>query len=206
MPDAASQQPWSLLAQPDQRSCGATVLVVARMLADPSYAALIDGPAGLESAHTVAGAQSLQQRFRTEALAMHKRVTSLADVSGRPQVPWPRTFGTPPWAVARQLSGTPAADGTFASYGYHAARTDPGASFGRLLAAAQGGRVSAIFIGSTWIPRHVVLVVDADPTGLLHVFDPARGRLSELDDSAYGCRRVDIAGWDVPWFDVTPDR
>ena len=206
MPEPAPmpEQPWSLLVQPDQRSCGATVLVVARMLTDPAYASRIDGPTGLEAARTVAGAASLKARFRDEALSMHRRVTSLADVSGRPQIPWPRTFGTPPWAVARQLSGTLAADGSLVPYDYHLARSDPSSAFVRLLASSRAGRLAALFIGSTWIPRHVALVVDATAAGTLRVFDPARGRLDELDRSAFVGRRVDIAGWDVPWFDVTP--
>ncbi len=64
--------------------------------------------------------------------------------------------------------------------------------------------MSAIFIGSTWLPRHVVLVVDRTTEGTVHVFDPARGRLSELGRSAFVGRDVDIAGWDVPWIVVTP--
>ena len=77
MPDLP-EQPWELLKQPDQRSCGATVLVVARMLADPAYAASLDGsqcPVGLAFPRTVAGDKALQARFRTETLAMHQRVT-----------------------------------------------------------------------------------------------------------------------------------
>jgi len=136
---------------------------------------------------------------------MHARVTGLADVSGHPQVPWPRAFGTPPWAVARQLSGTRAADGTLAPYSWHVARTDLSAAFERLLGAGDDHRVCAAFIGSTWLPRHVVLVVDRTAAGTLHVFDPARGRLSELTRTAFTSRKVGIAGWDMPWFVVTPD-
>ncbi len=188
MPDA----PWNLFVQPDQRSCGATVLVVAKLLADPQYAAYVEGADGLAA------------RFRAEALAMHQRVTGLADTSGRPQLPWPRAFGTPPWAVARQLGATPAADGSHATYSWRLVRTSQSASYDRLLAAARTGRVSAVYLGSTWIPRHVVLVVDATPQGTLHVYDPAAGRLTELARAAYAGNHVGIAGWDVVWFDVTP--
>ena len=184
--------PWGDFVQPDQRSCGATALVVARILGDPAYAAFVEG------------AGDLRARFRGEALAMHRRVTSLADVSGRAQLPWPRALGTPPWAVARQLSGTRAADGSRATYGWHLDRLSPDAAFDRLLAAAAGGRVSALYLGSTWLPRHVVLVTDRTPAGTVHVFDPAHGRLGELTREAFTGRRVAIAGWDVPWFDVVP--
>jgi hypothetical protein len=202
MPDSA--QPWELFVQPDQRSCGATALVVARMLGDPAYAAYVDGTSDLTHARTIAGDQRLRERFKAEALAMHRRITGLADVSGKPQIPWPRAFGTPPWAVARQLSGTPGADGTLTSYSWHVARTSLSGAYDRLLAAGDADRVSAIFIGSTWLPRHVVLVVDRTTAGTVHVFDPARGRLGELERSAFTDRHVDIAGWDVPWIVVTP--
>ena len=189
MPDA----PWDRFVQPDQRSCGATALVVARILGDPGYASFVSGDHGLK------------ERFRSETLAMHQRITGLADVSGRAQLPWPRAFGTPPWAVARQLSGTRAADGSLAAYSSHVCRLSPSGAFDRLLAAGDAGRVSSVFIGSTWLPRHVVLVVDRTPDGTVHVFDPARGRLSELDRAAFVGRKVGVAGWDVPWFVVTPD-
>jgi hypothetical protein len=65
--------------------------------------------------------------------------------------------------------------------------------------------VSSIFIGSTWLPRHVVLVVDATTSGGLHVYDPARGVLTELDRLAFTGGRIEIAGWNVAWFVVTPD-
>ena len=114
-------------------------------------------------------------------------------------------FGTPPWAVARQLSGTPSADGTRATYSSHVARIGLTGAFDRLLAAGDAGRVSSIFVGSTWLPRHVVLVIDATARGTLHVYDPARGVVHELDRFAFLGNRVDIAGWDVAWFVVTPD-
>ena len=207
MPDLP-EQPWELLKQPDQRSCGAASMVVARMLADPAYAAFLagsEGPVGLAFPRTVAGDAALRERFKAETLAMHRRITGLADVSGRAQIPWPRTFGTPPWAVARQLSGTPAADGTLARYDWHVARTDLPAAYQRLLDAGNSDRVSAIFVGSTWMPRHVVLAVGATAHGTVNVYDPARGELSELRRLAFLRGEIDIAGWDVAWFVVTPN-
>jgi len=207
MPDLP-EQPWELLKQPDQRSCGAASMVVARMLADPAYAAFLagsEGPVGLAFRRTVAGDAALRERFKAETLAMHRRITGLADVSGRAQIPWPRTFGTPPWAVARQLSGTPAADGTLARYDWHVARSNLPAAYQRLLDAGNSDRVSAIFVGSTWVPRHVVLAVDATVRGTIHVYDPARGQVSELRRLAFLRGEIAIAGWDVAWFVVTPD-
>jgi hypothetical protein len=205
MPDDLAAQPWDLFVQPDQRTCGPTALVVARMLGDPAYAAYVEGGGDLTHARTVAGDARLKDRFRAETLAMHARVTGLADISGHAQIPWPKAFGTPPWAVARQLSATPAADGSVAPYSWHVARTDLTAGFERLLEAGDAHRVSSIFIGSTWVPRHVVLVVDRTAAGTVRVFDPAHGRLIELARPAFTGRKVGIAGWDVPWFVVTPD-
>ena len=202
MPDAPA--PWQLFVQPDQRSCGAAAMVVARFLGDPEYCQLLEG-GSLTSPRTVAGDAALRERFKTETLAMHQRITGLADVSGKPQIPWPRKFGTPPWAVARQLSGTVGADGTRATYSWHVARTSLPGAYQRLLDASRAGRVSAIYVGTTWVPRHVALVVEATDRGTLEVYDPARGRRDELDRLAFLGNRVDIAGWDVAWFVVTPD-
>ena len=202
MPDAPA--PWQLFVQPDQRSCGAAAMVVARFLGDPEYCQLLEG-GSLTSLRTVAGDAALRERFKTETLAMHQRITGLADVSGKLQIPWPRKFGTPPWAVARQLSGTVGADGTRATYSWHVARTSLPGAYQRLLDASRAGRVSAIYVGTTWVPRHVALVVEATDRGTLEVYDPARGRLDELDRLAFTGNHVDIAGWDVGWFVVTPD-
>ena len=203
MPDGP-QPPWSLFVQPDQRSCGAASMVVARFLCDPDYRLLLEG-GSLANPRTVAGDAALRERFRAETLAMHRRITGLADTSGKPQIPWPRNFGTPPWAVARQLAATPGTDGTRASYSWHIARTSLPAAYQRLLDAGNAGRLSAIFVGSTWLPRHVVLVVDATVRGTLHVYDPARGQVGELRRLAFLRGEIDIAGWDVAWFVVTPD-
>ena len=37
---------------------------------------------------------------------MHRRTTGLVSLSGRLQAPWPRALGTPPWAIAGQLSAS----------------------------------------------------------------------------------------------------
>ena len=199
MPEA----PWSLFVQPDARSCGAASMVVARFLGDPDYRSLVEG-GSLTNPRTVAADVALRERFKSETLAMHQRITGLADSSGKLQIPWPRKFGTPPWAVARQLSATPGTDGSTTAYSWHVARTGLSSAYERLLDSAVADRVAAIFVGSTWLPRHVVLVVGA--TGAtLDVYDPARGRVSALDKVAFTGNRIDIAGWDVGWMVVTPD-
>jgi hypothetical protein len=198
------EAPWPLFVQPDRRSCGAASMVVAKFLGDPDYRTEVSG-GSLTNPRTVASDQALRERFAAETLAMHRRITGFSDATGRLQVPWPRKFGTPPWAVARQLSATPADDGTRTPYSWHIARLSRTSAYERLGDAAAAGRVAAIFVGSTWVPRHVVLVVDAAESGALHVYDPARGRVSDLDRAAFADNHIDIAGWDVAWFVVTPD-
>lgn len=63
------------LRQPDQRSCGPSCLVVAKMVLDPTYA------------------EGTLPRFDAEVLATHRRVITV----------WPRALGTPPWAVAHEM-------------------------------------------------------------------------------------------------------
>jgi hypothetical protein len=175
------------LVQPDHRSCGAAVLVVARALLDQGYAELL--VSGRHPGTGLALPGSLADRFRHEALAMHARVTGPVDAAGRLQVPWPRALGTPPWAVARQLSatgGSAAAGGSVASGGSAAsggavaaggsggavavggglprvrhrvvpAWPDRGALLDRIVAATAEGRPVPVYVGNRWAPRHVVL-------------------------------------------------
>jgi hypothetical protein len=77
--------PFGSFRQPDQRSCGPSCLVVARMLADPEYAG------------------ATRARFDEEVLATHRRVTGSHPAVGALQLPWPRVLGTPPWAAAREM-------------------------------------------------------------------------------------------------------
>jgi hypothetical protein len=166
------------LRQPDQRSCGAACLVVARMLADPAYAE-----------------QVTSRGFRDEVLELHGRVTGVVDARGALQLPWPRALGTPPWAVARQLS---------ADDDVHTFRArlvlDRGAAFDRLAAADAS---SALYVGSTWLPRHVGLVVDGSATSL-RCYEPSRGGLVDVPREAFLEARLGLAGWKRPWFTVTP--
>ena len=65
-PDAVFGEP---LGQPDQRSCGAAALVVARALLDRGYAELL--VSGRHPGTGLALPGSLADRFSHEALAMH---------------------------------------------------------------------------------------------------------------------------------------
>ncbi|GAB2754882.1 hypothetical protein GCM10027020_03790 [Nocardioides salsibiostraticola] len=170
------QQARALLAggplrQPDRRSCGAATLVFAEMLRNPEYAARIRGGS-----------------FAEETLAMHARVTGPADGAGRLQVPWPPALGTPPWAVARHLSSrfdTP--------YAVRAVR--------HLiqLDLTVGRAPAALYVGSRWLPRHVVLIVGSDE-GTLSIFEPSIGNIVRMPSTGLGRPDWELAGWSYPWF------
>lgn len=193
------EQAWRHeLKQPDQRSCGAATLVVAHMINDEAYAqALVSGT------HPATGwtpqGSTLEERFSSEVLSMHKRSTGLTDVTGRVQIPWPETFGTPPWSVARQMSGGSGVRGTT----YDADLVSPfdrRDALAAVLHATRNGHATPLFVGTRWTPRHVVLVLDPD----LRTYDPARGRPVSVRSSDFVEATLDVAGWSKPWFVVVP--
>ena len=171
-----------LPAQPDQRSCGATVLVMARVLADPKYAARVADP----------------EAFREEVLAVHGRATSPVDAAGRLQLPWPRLLGTPPWAVARHLAAT-----TGTTYCVRPARWHRDVAFDRIAGDVTAGHPVPVYVGNAWLPRHVVLA-QGTVDGALRVYEPASGRLVDVTREAFAAGRLALAGWDRPWFMVVP--
>ena len=172
------------LRQPDQRSCGAASLVVARMALDAAYAARV-GPAG----------------FREEVLGLHRRVTGATDAAGRLQPPWPRALGTPPWAAARHLG---AVSGT--SYAVRWARTGRGRAFDALAGSVAGSRPAVLFVGDRWIPRHVVAVLGRGGEDGLRVYDPGPGVLVDVTRAGLAGGTLPFGRWDRPWFVVTPRR
>jgi hypothetical protein len=125
--------------QPDRRTCGPSVVVVARGLPGP------------------------WPDFEATVLATHRRLNRV----------WPRALGTTPWAVARALGGR--------------VRWIRGRGWGEVLAALP--RPTPVYLGSRWLPRHVVLALDVRD-GVPLVYDPARGDLVP----------VTTCGWKVPWF------
>jgi hypothetical protein len=170
------------LAQPDQRTCGPTSLVVARILLDEEYAERATDP----------------DTFRSEVLALHRRVTSAQDSAGRLQFPWPAFFGTPPWAVARQMQAI-----TGQRYDSDLVTSGRTAAFDRIAAATAAGHRVPVYVGNTWLPRHVVLALGvADDE--LRFYEPSRGRLVDVSRQAFADARLGLAGWDRPWVVVLP--
>lgn len=155
------------LQQPDARSCGAAAMVMARAVREPAYADdVTDGS------------------FSPEVLAAHRRLTS-ARLRGRWQLPWPRALGTPPWAVARELSALTGVR--------HRTRV---VRWSR--PAARGGE-GALYVGSRLLPRHVVLLVDGDDDDPVRCYEPSSGRVVPID-----LPYRPLAGWRYAWFAVEP--
>jgi hypothetical protein len=169
------------LSQPDQRTCGPSSLVAARMLVDPMYSATMNPHA-----------------FASEVLSLHRQVTS---VSGS-RIPWPRALGTPPWAVARAMS-------TYAGVPYSTTVVpfhDRKKLVGRMQAAVAAGHPVPFYIGSRWLPRHVVLAVADLPDGVT-VYNPAHGTLVPMSASDFEAAKLTTLGsWTKPWFVILPDK
>jgi hypothetical protein len=166
------------LTQPDQRTCGPSSLVAAHMLVDDHYR-----PAS----------------FSAEVLALHRSLTS-PSFAGQAQLPWPRALGTPPWAAARALQ-------SFSGVAYRIDNVRFGSrssAFSSVVAAVTAARPCPLYVGSTWLPRHVVLAVAASADGV-QVYNPARGTIEELTRSSFLAGELTIFGsWTVPWFAVVP--
>ncbi|GAA5148149.1 hypothetical protein GCM10023340_21630 [Nocardioides marinquilinus] len=148
------------LRQPDRRSCGAACMVMAEALTPP-----------------VEDAATLAPRFAERVLATHRRLTSWR-LHGRPQLPYPRALGTPPWAVAREL-GALTGRRHRVRLVRHLARTAGPPSSG------------ALYVGSRLLPRHVVLLV-----GEGRCYEPSSGRVLPVDGP--------LGGWRHRWFAITP--
>jgi hypothetical protein len=168
--------PPSTLRQPDEVSCGPTAAVAARMLLDPAWR---------------------PEDVATEIALVHRALTSTTGPTGRAQLPWPRALGTPPWALAGVL-----ADLTGEPVTSRLARFAPGAAHDELVRRS-ATRPVAVYLGSPWLPRHVVLaygtVGDSDA---VRIFDPARGGLVTVAAGRWREHRVGVAGWSHLWFVV----
>lgn len=166
--------------QPDSRSCGAACLVVARMLRDPTWA---DAVLARGSANTV--------------LDTHRRISGVTDAAGRTQLPWWRGLGTPPWTMVRELGRRgPRRCVRFTFVGRMELAQ-------RVRSALDGGHSVPWYVGSRWLPRHIVLVVGyRDNTW--HVFEPSRGRLIEVPEDSFTSDSLRVAGWRRTWALVLP--
>lgn len=190
--------------QPDQTTCGSSTLVMSRMRNDPAYAMWILTGYNPETGETAPAGQSASDRFDAEALAMHHRTNTLFDRDGDLQFPWPEAAGTQPWAVAAEMSseGGSGVDGTH----YDVRTVDPddrGSVYDQVAAASEDGHTVPLYVGDGTLPRHVVLVT-ASHDGTLTLYEPANGESVTVSRADFVDGNLGVAGWDEPWFAVTP--
>jgi hypothetical protein len=179
------------------------VLVVARLLDDPSYAAFLVNGVNPASGDSEPG--TLEDRFRQQSLAMHRLTSGFKDTGGGWQIPWPRALGTPPWALAREMTNEAGRKRTR----YRALPILPrqrSSTFRRISSLAGAGHVVPLYVGNRWSPRHVVLVLPAagEPQGDVRIYDPASGRRYPIAAADFVAARLDVAAWQVPWSVVVP--
>lgn len=167
--------------QPDRRSCGAASAVMAEALRNDGYARRL-----------LAGGDD---EFEAEVLAMHRRITGPVDAAGAIQAPWLRMIGTPPWALARQL-GRASAPGRVV-----VARLRPGRAWAAMHAALVAGSLVPAYVGSHWLPRHVVLAIEASDD-VIRVYEPGTGRVVRITREEWVEGRLLLGGWREPWFVV----
>ncbi len=157
--------------QPDRRTCGAAVLVMARMLGEPAYAGWVD-----EAADPAV-------RFGDEAIRTHRRTNRVSGL----RLPWPRALGTPPWALAGELPGRQRVSLV----------RDRARAWERTVAAE---RPVPWYVGNRLLPRHVVLVTGRDSDDRVRVYEPHSGATVPVTREAFVGGRLGLAGWDRPWF------
>ena len=189
------------LVQPDQRTCGSSCLVVARLLGDPAYAGWL---AHGEVTDRPRDPRTPARRFADEVLATHARTNRWSDAAGRLQAAWPRSLGTTPWAVARELTAT---GGTSPAGTPHrvltVAPSDRARAYDTVLAAVTLGHAVPLFVGNRLLPRHVVLILAGDERSLT-AYDPASGRRDRLLRADFTSGTLRVSGWTEPWFAVLP--
>jgi hypothetical protein len=174
------------LAQPDGRTCGPAALVSLRMLESEPYRdrVLRGGP------------EAARARFAAEVWAAHRSTNHVLDRRGRLQLPWTRTLGTAPWALARHLGGR-----------VHLVllRRRRAAAYDRLVASLRTGP-TPVYVGNRWTPRHVVLAVTATVDAVA-CYEPASGRRTRFTREEWlRGRLTGCGGWAVPWAVVTRSR
>lgn len=190
--------------QQSSTTCGAACLTVARMLVDPPFARWVIAGEG----HPVLGAEGEdeQQRFASWERTVRRRTTGWWRPGGGLGPPWPAALGTPPWGVRHELehgasrAGTRYVTDPLRHQGPEALRR----THERLRRLVGDGEPAALYVGDTWLPRHVTLVLPSPRPGRLTVYDPGAGAVRSVSADAFARRRVGLSGWQHPWMVVRP--
>lgn len=186
-------------------TCGSACLTVARMLVDESFASWIrtgsPRPPGAPAGATA------HERFAAHEAVVQQRTNSIWAAGGRPNLPWPRALGTPPWGAKAELEHGAAKHGT--RYAVDVLRPDAPQSLRRgfdlLVDVVADGSPGLLYVGNDLLPRHVVLILPGDGDRMLDVYDPGSGKVSHFRRDALVEKTLGLSGWDVPWFAVRPD-
>lgn len=196
--------------QQTSTTCGSASLAVARMLRDPALARWVRD--GIRPLGVVADARdpgTPTGRFAAYEQVVAGRTNAVLGSGARPQLPWPRALGTPPWGARRELEHGAADPGTPYALGCLRTRGPVGLTraYAALRTRVRPGAPALLYVGNAWAPRHVVLVLPS--TGAagpeLVVYEPSIGRVVDLDEAAFVSRTLRLGGWDVPWLTVQPD-
>ena len=167
------------LAQPDRRTCGPSVLVSLLMLESEGYREQV----------LRGGPEAARARFAAEVWAAHRSTNRGVDWRGRLQLPWARTLGTAPWALARHVGGR---------VRYVLLPGRRAAAYDLLVASLRSGP-TPVYVGNRWTPRHVVLAVGVHD-GAVACYEPATGRRTRFTREEWlGARLAGCGGWPVPW-------
>lgn len=146
-----------------------------------------------------------QSRFAELERQVMARTNGLRPQSDLVQPPWPTWLGTPPWGARVELENGAATPGT--EYGLvmlrHRGSRGIDAVYRRLLGSIGPGRPALLYVGSATLPRHVTLVFGGGNDAPL-VYEPAAGQVRVLSRRDLATRRLDLAGWDRPWWLVQP--
>lgn len=185
-------------------TCGSASLTVARMLIDPAFARWVRD--GIPKDARDDGApepdrRTPAQRFAAYEQVVMSRTNALRGPGHRLQLPWPRALGTPPWGARAELEQGASEPG--ADYRVAWLRRLRGPSlehaYAALRARVRRGRPALLYVGSAWLPRHVVLVLPPTADHQLDVYEPSAGQVVDLPRQPFVARRLAVAGWDQPW-------
>lgn len=165
------------LRQRDGVTCGPTVAVVAGALLDPRRRAALAEPGSGEA------------WFAAEQARVHAEVNRM----------WPRRLGTTPSGMARALTAHSCGLGVRYRWRLFRCRRDRLADVVR---AVTHGWPVAMLVGN-FIPRHWVLIVDADETRL-ECYEPSSGEVRSVSVDAVRRARLSGLGYRRPFAFVLP--
>lgn len=185
-------------------TCGSACLTVARMLVDREFAHWVATGEGARPGSPPGGSPA--ERFAAYERIVHRRTNHLALGDTGINVPWPRALGTPPWGAKRELELGAAKHGT--DYvvtlirPLTRARLVP--AFRHLNAVVADGMPGLLYVGSRTLPRHVLLLLPGNGDDRLDIYDPTDGSVRARAVESFASHRLELSGWQVPWFTVHP--